>query len=1092
MAKKKATKAKPVADAPRFTEAQQQVIDHVAGPMLAGAVAGAGKSSSIVERVAKLHASGVPLNRVMLSAFNVDAAADLNRKLKKRLNMKGADFEVARTLHGLAYAIWKSSPGSQGFALDKSGSTYGRAIRQGAYAVGYEHVEADLVKKFASRVKNDCLVNSFVVGLRALGRTPSELVDVAASLVRAKKNCATKPEVLLDQYFAAEDARVSGTQLPDGTWSKFVTFDDLISEAARLLTEDDAVRTQWQERFDYVIVDEAQDLNEAQWRIVNALGQGHENIAVIGDPGQAIYTFRGAKPEHFLDFGKTWPGAKRVFMAENFRSGSDIIRVANVVLDAIPAAQKLPMRLQCTRDSAGFVAYRETDSPRTEAEDIALNIRKHHDAGVEWRDQAILVRRNDQSGRLELELLKAKIPARVVRGNSFFASREAKTALAYLRLIANVADEDDFEVTIQNPPKYLGRVFIDAIARAWKADLDWLDVMDASAVVADRKYNANARDFMAKIRELRVSFEKGATPLQLFTKLCQKMSWERWLEAEADKEAAPDNDAAMNFDRVREFLADFSDVPSLLATIAELKAAQRSAASSRNAVSIATVHSCVAPETLVETDRGVMEIRDIHATGTVGTGDGAKAFRNVVRNQVRPMLRIIADGGYEVTVTTDHRLMSWTGKEYASVRADALVPGSWLRLRLGAQADPTEPAPLPARPPSDVRAAKHPLPSHVTAEVAELFGMIVADGTVFGSGFRVVKRHLDMCERVALLTRRVFGYEARVGSYRSLHDDADVYTADVSSTMLSDWLLAVGGMAPNEKAVPTCIMRSPATIQAAFLRGLMEDGTVNLYYNASEKVDHVAWHTVYERMSELVQMLLLRQGIISTRFVPVPGKGWRVAIYGDDVGVFIDRIGFVTRFKNDRLAEGWSPAKRGNRVLPVDPEHVRRIVPHSKTNYDRANAIHRSHVSRRVAQKFHMTEELGWHHVRVESVVPTLGESMCVEVPGFGRFLQNGFDGSNCKGLEYQVVYIAGMIKGTWPVAWGNDDPVDERRVFYVAVTRARDELWFNGYRYKDDDATKDAELSPYLKELELSPTDRLGRAVITSGQMTLLGETES
>jgi superfamily I DNA/RNA helicase len=95
----------------------------------------------------------------------------------------------------------------------------------------------------------------------------------------------------------------------------------------------------------------------------------------------------------------------------------------------------------------------------------------------------------------------------------------------------------------------------------------------------------------------------------------------------------------------------------------------------------------------------------------------------------------------------------------------------------------------------------------------------------------------------------------------------------------------------------------------------------------------------------------------------------------------------------------------------------------------------------------------------------------------------------SCKGLEFAVVYVAGMIKGTWPVAWGDDSPVDERRVFYVAVTRARDELWFNGYRYKDEDGAKDAEPSPYLKELGLSPTDRIGRAVIASGQMSMLGD---
>lgn len=585
MAKKKVIKAP---EGPRFTTAQQSVIDHVSGPMLAGAVAGAGKSTTLVERVAKLAASGVPLNRIMLSAFNVDAAADLNRKLKKRLNIRG-DLEVARTLHSLAHSIWKSTSASNGVSLDRGGGTYLRAVRQGGRAIGYDSVEADVVAKFASRVKNDCLVNSFVIGLRALGQTPSELVDVATEIVRKKKNCVTRPEALLDLFFAAEDARTTGTELPDGMVTRFVTFDDLLFEAATLLAENEKSRALWQGRFDYVIVDEAQDLCEAQWRIVNGLADRHRNIVVVGDPGQAIYVWRGARPEHFLNFEKNWPGTKRVFMDANFRSGTDIIRAANAVLDRVPDSQKLPMRLQATRSEAGFVAYRETDTPRDEASDIAMNIQKHRDAGMEWKEMAILVRRNDQSALLELALLKAKIPARIVRGNSFFASREAKAALAYLRLIANRAEPDDFETTILNPPKYLGRVFVDKIKLAWQPGLDWLNVMDASAVVAERRFNANARDFMGKIRELRLSLAKGATPLQLFTKVCEKMSWERWVEG--DNEAEPDNDASMNFDRVRDFFSDYDTVDAMLTTVDELKAAQRAAAASRNAISIATTHA---------------------------------------------------------------------------------------------------------------------------------------------------------------------------------------------------------------------------------------------------------------------------------------------------------------------------------------------------------------------------------------------------------------------------------------------------------------------------------------------------------------------
>lgn len=594
MAKK--TRAKKTVDvAHEFTEAQQQVIEHNLGPMLAGAVAGAGKTSTLVERIAKLRDSGVPLNRIMLSAFNVEAAKDLNRKLKKRLGITGENGEVARTLHSLALAIWKESPGSAGIGLDLGSSSYSRAIRQGARAIGADAtVEVDLVSKFASRVKNDCMVSSFAAGLRALGQTPAELVDAAQEMIKAKKQSAMTPAMLIDLYFAAENARTEGTELADGSWTRFVTFDDVLSEAARLLSEDDEVKDYWQRCFDYVIVDEAQDMCEAQWRIVYLLAEKHKNIVVVGDPGQCIYAFRRAKPEYLLNFTKDWPTAKAAYMNANFRSGENIVKAANAVLALIPESQKLPMQIVSTRDLAGFVGFREVETPMDEAHDIATNVRLHHDAGIDWKEQAILVRRNDQSGPIELALLKAKIPARVVRGTSFFATREAKTALAYLRLIANCADDDDFEAAIQNPPKYLGRNYIDKITDAWKlepddAKPDWLDVMDASSATAERRYNSNARDFMGKIRELRLFLAKGASPFQLFSKVCEKMNWEKWLETEG-KESSQDNDVSMNFDRIRDFLSDFGTTQELFATISNLKAAQRSAATSKNAVSICTAH----------------------------------------------------------------------------------------------------------------------------------------------------------------------------------------------------------------------------------------------------------------------------------------------------------------------------------------------------------------------------------------------------------------------------------------------------------------------------------------------------------------------
>jgi superfamily I DNA/RNA helicase len=568
-----------------WTTNQQRVIDHVSGPMLAGAVAGAGKSSTLVERICVLHRKHqVPLERILLCAFNVDAAADLNKKLKDRMELSGT-VEVARTLHSLAHSIWKPSDAAEGFSLDRGG-TYTRAVRQGAKLRGYSNVEVDMVVKLATRLKNDCLINSAVLGLRALGRTPGDLIDIAAALVQKKKSTGMSPNMLLDVFFAAEDMRITGTELADGTRTKFVTFDDLLCEAVRLLEEEESIQNAWQQRFDHVIVDEAQDLCEAQWRIVNLIAAEHRNITIVGDPGQCVYVFRQAKPENFLNFTREWPGTIEVFMEENFRSGASILDAANVVLDMIPPDQKLPMRIKATRDISGFVGHRITDDPDTEAADIATNVLKHYAAGVDWKDQAILVRRNDQSAALELALLRAKVPTRVVRGGSFFNTKEAKAAIAYMRVIAGIADADDLEVALATPPRFLGRQYVSTIAARRESDEDWIVLME-QALESDRRQYYSVKDFVDKIRETRGVYRRGGTPLQVFSHLCSLVNWERWL----DNDAEADNDVAMNFERIRAFFADFNTVDGMLTTIDELKEAQKSAASSRNAVSIVTGHS---------------------------------------------------------------------------------------------------------------------------------------------------------------------------------------------------------------------------------------------------------------------------------------------------------------------------------------------------------------------------------------------------------------------------------------------------------------------------------------------------------------------
>lgn len=426
-----------------------------------------------------------------------------------------------------------------------------------------------------------------------------------------------------------------------------------------------------------------------------------------------------------------------------------------------------------------------------------------------------------------------------------------------------------------------------------------------------------------------------------------------------------------------------------------------------------SVHKCVAPDTIVETAQGLLPIRDIAGMGNIATADGPLPYDRFVRNPKAKALRIVSEGGYEITVTPDHKMMAWTGTGYELVEAQNVSVGQFLRLRMGATIEPASPAYLPILERGDSRAHVHKVPRIVDDDVAEFLGLMVADGTVYARGFRLVKRHADVALRFARLCRALFGVVPKI-----LTRPND-YVVEVNSTQLSRWLISVGGLVPNKKAVPPCILRSSSSLHAVFLRGLFEDGTVNLKGKA---VDHVEWSTCMPEMARIVQVMLLRLGVISNR--TIRRNQSMVYIYGQNAIRFRERIGFVSAWKNVRLYS----SQVGNEtryLVPVDRSQV------SRETHAGRNARHRGYVSRHAAAEClpQADAALSFHHVRIERIEEVESESMCVRVPRLGRFLQNGFDGSNSQGSEFAWVIFVCHSAHSFMLS---------RPLFYTAITRAK------------------------------------------------------
>jgi hypothetical protein len=432
-----------------------------------------------------------------------------------------------------------------------------------------------------------------------------------------------------------------------------------------------------------------------------------------------------------------------------------------------------------------------------------------------------------------------------------------------------------------------------------------------------------------------------------------------------------------------------------------------------------TAHRCVHPDTLVETEDGLLPIKLVAGDGFIATPDGGKSYTNKVSNPVGPALRVTTKHGYTVTVTPDHRVERWSGEDYSMCLAGELRHGDWLRVRLGTTVEPARPAILPVLQECDSRATRFRTPQVVDADVAEFFGLMVADGTVYEHGFRLLKRHQDVAKRFGELCRTLFGcsiYPVQLNGATGF---------EVRSTYLADWLRLVGGMAPNAKAVPESVLRSDSGYHAAFLRGLFEDGTVNI--DSDGLCDHIEWGTVHPSLLDTVQVMLIRLGIISTANRTGTTRRYKpLYIYGRSAALFGQRVGFVSEFKRRRLVACRETETKF--TLPVSRQEADglRAACSQRTVQ---NARTRGTVSRETARAAGWHDRLDWFEDPIVSIEPVQCESMCVEVPDGHRFLQNGFPWWNSQGSE-------------WPCVICMVDPeagsICDMNYWYTAISRAR------------------------------------------------------
>jgi DNA helicase-2/ATP-dependent DNA helicase PcrA len=513
--------AEPLA---RLNPAQREAVLHHEGPLLVIAGAGSGKTRVLTTRIARLiRHHGVDPARILAVTFTNKAAGEMRERIASLLSEPSetslpapSPVDVRKMWCGTFHAI--------GARMLRTNAL--RVGRTANFTIYDEDDTLGLFKRVMERV-----------GVSPKQWTPKSIVSLVSDAKNALVTPAEYQATAFDPLSRAA-AAVYGELEGALRATNAVTFDDLLVLPVQLLRENPEVLEYYRDRFRFILVDEYQDTNRAQFQFIKLLGSGHGNVAVVGDDDQSIYGWRGADIRNILDFEKEFASAKVVRLEENYRSTPGILEVANAAISANVARRGKTLRP--TRPGGEAVALAAALDERDEADFVADEIHARQLAEQrELRDFVILYRTNSQSRALEDSLRKNSIPYRLVGAVRFYDRREIRDLMSYLKLIANPADDEAFRRAVQVPKRKLGETTIEAVATAArKAGIPMLEAAARSDLLPNVRTAAREalQEFAALIGRLRERAQDTSVD-DLLRELVDTIRYADYLQADAPESA---------------------------------------------------------------------------------------------------------------------------------------------------------------------------------------------------------------------------------------------------------------------------------------------------------------------------------------------------------------------------------------------------------------------------------------------------------------------------------------------------------------------------------------------------------------------------
>lgn len=423
-------------------ESQRKAVEYIEGPSLVIAGAGSGKTRVLTTKIAFLTAHGLKPWNILALTFTNKAAREMRERVAAIVGEEVAKYLVMGTFH----------------------SVFAKILRKEAPLLGY-------TSKFTiyDRTDSTSLVKNIVKGMGL------DVKVYKPSIVLSKISQAKNNLILAEEYFNDPDIlkRDDSDKVPEvgHIYMKYqqrlkasdaMDFDDLLVKMYILLTTHEEVRRKYVDRFNFVLVDEYQDTNRTQARILWLLTRERQMLCVVGDDAQSIYAFRGADIGNILNFTRIFPDARLFKLERNYRSTKSIVDAANSVI--AHNRNRIPKDVYSLADAGQKIEIYPTESDVEEAERVVKSVCKTNaDNGVPYSEIAVLYRKNAQSRVIEEALRKSGVPYRVYGGLSFYERKEVKDAIAYFRMTVNPNDDEAFRRVVNYPARGIGNTTLEKL-----------------------------------------------------------------------------------------------------------------------------------------------------------------------------------------------------------------------------------------------------------------------------------------------------------------------------------------------------------------------------------------------------------------------------------------------------------------------------------------------------------------------------------------------------------------------------------------------------------------------------------------------------